>query len=60
MCVYFSDIAAAPCTLLNFDSLLLRCGYDPSGKTERSVKMRGVTKMVEVGATSRETAQLGR
>jgi hypothetical protein len=53
-------VASASLAKENFDSLLLRCGHDPSGKTEKSVKMTGVTKMLEAGATSRETAQQGR
>jgi hypothetical protein len=38
------------------DSLLSRCRHDPLGKTEKSVKMRCVSKALEAGVTQGETA----
>jgi hypothetical protein len=49
-------VASASLTKENVDSLLSRCRHDPLGKTEKSVKMRCVSKALEAGVTLGETA----
>jgi hypothetical protein len=44
----------------NLHDLLSRMGQDPSRITDKSIKMLGVTKTIEAGASTREVAHQGR
>jgi hypothetical protein len=44
----------------NLHDLLRRMGQDPSRITDKSIKMLGVTKTIEAGASTREVAHQGR